>query len=67
VKQVRVFADLEAASESASGLILESVREAIAAGRDAVVALSGGETPRETYRVLGRVILEQAIPVAEQP
>ncbi len=63
MKQVRVFADLEAASEAASGLILESVREAIAAGRDAVVALSGGGTPRETYRVLARGMLEMAIPV----
>ena len=63
MKQVRVYADLEAASEAASGLIREAIREAIAAGRDAVVALSGGGTPREAYRMLASGILQEAIPV----
>lgn len=63
MKQVRVYADLHAASEAASALIREAIQEAIAAGREPVVALSGGGTPRETYRLLARDMIEQGIPV----
>ena len=63
MKQVRVYADLEAASEAASGLAHEAIRDALAAGRGPVVALSGGGTPRETYRMLARTIIDDAVPV----
>lgn len=63
MRRVRVFADLEAVSEAASAIARQSIHESLDAGRDPAVVLSGGRTPRTTFSLLARGILEDGVPV----
>jgi 6-phosphogluconolactonase len=46
------FADLEALSQAAAQLVVDSAREAISATGRFTIALSGGQTPKRTFEVL---------------
>ncbi len=49
---VRIYADLEAISEAAALLVIESCRQAVAERGRALIALSGGSTPARLYELL---------------
>ncbi len=51
---VRIFEDLEALSEAAALLVVESCRQAVADRGRALVALSGGTTPTRLYDLLAQ-------------
>ena len=52
-RPVETFPDAESLAARACALIEETVADAIAARAHALVALSGGSTPRRTYELLG--------------
>lgn len=52
-RPLEVFSDPESLAERAAGLIKESVVDALTSRGRALVALSGGSTPRRTYELLG--------------
>ncbi|MCI0345801.1 MAG: 6-phosphogluconolactonase [Chloroflexi bacterium] len=54
-RAVEVFGDPEALANRAVALVEESVARALADRGRALVALSGGSTPRRTYELLGEV------------
>ena len=49
---VRIFADLQALSEAAAALFIDSVAEAVLHRGQCLVALSGGNTPLKLYELL---------------
>ena len=51
---IRVFDDLEALSRAAASLFIDSCAEAIRSRGRALIALSGGNTPLELYKLLAR-------------
>lgn len=57
---VRIFENLEALSETAALLVIESCRQAVTQRGRALIALSGGNTPAPLYDLLART------PYAEQ-
>lgn len=52
---VTVFADAAALADAAADLVVSAAREAVAARGRFLLALSGGATPRQTYRRLAQV------------
>ena len=50
---IRIFEDLEALSQAAAALVIESCAQAVTARGRALVALSGGGTPARLYTLLG--------------
>ncbi len=52
-RPVEVFPDPESLAERTCALISETVADALATRERALVALSGGSTPRRTYELLG--------------
>lgn len=52
-RRVEIFADGESLAGRTCALIEEAVAEALGASGRALVALSGGSTPRRTYELLG--------------
>ena len=52
-RPVEVFPDLESLSRRAASLVADTVSEALGERGRAIVALSGGSTPRRTYELLG--------------
>ena len=50
---IRVFENLQNLSQAAAAIFVEQAQQALAKGRFSV-ALSGGETPRQTYELLAR-------------
>ena len=53
-RPVEIFPDIEPLSQRAAAIVGDIVSEALAARGRAIVALSGGSTPRRTYEILGR-------------
>jgi 6-phosphogluconolactonase len=51
--RVRVFADLDELSRAAAAAVADTINSAVRSDGRCSVALSGGSTPRELYRVLG--------------
>jgi 6-phosphogluconolactonase len=51
---IRIFDDLEALSRAAASVFLDSCSEAIRSRGRALIALSGGNTPLELYKLLAR-------------
>lgn len=58
---VRVFPDFQALSQAAAERIVELARQAIANSGRFSIALSGGSTPRETYKLLAAAPYVDAI------
>ncbi|MGH2785658.1 MAG: 6-phosphogluconolactonase [Actinomycetota bacterium] len=52
-RPVEVFPDTESLSQRAAVLVAETVAEALSERNRALIALSGGSTPRRTYEILG--------------
>ena len=52
-RPVEIFTDIEPLSQRAAAIAGDAVAEALAARGRALVALSGGSTPRRTYQILG--------------
>ncbi len=51
---VRIFEDLDALSQAAASLFIESCASAVAERGRSLVALSGGNTPTQLYDLLAR-------------
>ncbi len=56
------YPDEDALAEAASAMALGIIEEALRERGRAIVALAGGNTPRATYRLVARGILEKRIP-----
>lgn len=52
-RPVEIFPGIEPLSQRAAAVVADAVAEALAARSRALVALSGGSTPRRTYEILG--------------
>jgi 6-phosphogluconolactonase len=63
MRETRVYPDSEALGEAAAGMVMERVREGIAARGRAAVVLSGGSTPRETLKRLVAKVKTGKVPV----
>ncbi len=63
--KVEVFPDRTALADAAARIIVEAARDAVAARGRFLVALSGGETPRETYARLAGEPWRDAMPWAQ--
>ncbi len=61
--QTRVYSDRAAMAFAAGDLVLKRILAALEASRRAAIVLSGGATPRETYRLLARAITDERVPV----
>ncbi len=61
--EVVICADAQALAASAAGLAVDSITDALAVRGRAVVALSGGRTPLELYRLLAIGVRRERIPV----
>lgn len=61
--ETRVYADADALAEAVSGLLYGRILAAVESQGNAVVVLSGGGTPRESYTRLSLRILQGRIPV----
>jgi 6-phosphogluconolactonase len=60
--QITVAETAPALAQAAARLIVEAAREAVAARGRFLVALAGGATPRDTYALLARPPLRDAMP-----
>ena len=58
---VRIFDDLEALSRAAASLFIESCAQGIRTRTRALVALSGGNTPMELYKLLAEPSYAEAV------
>lgn len=58
-----VAVDPEDLAEKAAALLLTAIRTALSARNGARVALSGGSTPRKTYRLLARGLFAEKLPM----
>ncbi|MBN2553739.1 MAG: 6-phosphogluconolactonase [Spirochaetales bacterium] len=56
VEKVQVFADLEELSEQAAQTFAAAIEDDLSAGRDPMVILAGGTTPRGCYQKLARLL-----------
>jgi 6-phosphogluconolactonase len=63
MRETRIFSDPEALARAACGLLMELIGRGLEERGRAVVALSGGNTPRETYRLLASGLGEARTPV----
>ncbi len=63
--QTIAYPDPEALAEGACSRAMEKITEALARRGRALIVLSGGSTPRETYRLLGREIRARKVPVEQ--
>jgi 6-phosphogluconolactonase len=59
---IKVYPDLEAASQAASMLLIEQANRAVAARGRFCVALSGGSTPKRTYELLAGPPFKEQVP-----
>ena len=58
-----VAEDAHALAEEASRLLLSTIQEALAARGRARIILAGGETPRQTYTLVGEGLRAGKVPV----
>ncbi len=62
MRETRIYRDAEALARAACGIVREKIAEALEARRRAVIVLSGGSTPRESYRLLAESIAADSLP-----
>ncbi len=62
MRETRIYRDAEALALAACGIVREKIAEALEARRRAVIVLSGGSTPRESYRLLAESIAADRVP-----
>lgn len=60
--ETTAYPDDESLAEGACSLALARINDGLRARGRAVIVLAGGNTPRETYRLLARAITEQKVP-----
>jgi 6-phosphogluconolactonase len=63
VVEVVICADAQSMAASAAGLAIDTIADALAVRGRVLVALSGGRTPRELYRLLAIGMQRERIPV----
>jgi 6-phosphogluconolactonase len=59
------YPDENALAEAASALALKTINEALRERGRAIVVLAGGKTPRATYRLLARALIEEETPTTQ--
>jgi 6-phosphogluconolactonase len=62
MRETRIYRDAEALARAASRLVGEKIAKALKARRRALIVLSGGSTPRESYRLLADLISADRVP-----
>jgi 6-phosphogluconolactonase len=61
--ETRVYANADALADAAGGLFYDTILLGIESRENAVVILSGGNTPRESYSRLAQRIVREGLPV----
>lgn len=59
--KIQIYPDLDSLSEAAAGMFAQAASAAIQARGKFLVALAGGNTPRETYRILAQAPYLQSV------
>ncbi|MEJ2635826.1 MAG: 6-phosphogluconolactonase [Calditrichia bacterium] len=60
--RIQVYSDREEMSRAAADFFVQTAKEAVEAHGRFIVALSGGSTPKETYRILAQAPFKQQVP-----
>ncbi len=62
MRETRIYRDAEALARAACGIVREKIAGALEARRRALIVLSGGSTPGESYRLLADWIAADRVP-----